>query len=128
MKKPTKDTNKDAIIDQMFKEVEDAVDYFKNKIEKHELQAFLDEDNNILGKKVDEDELISPESVACLGSYTSLLSLLNEMKSIRDGKPSEYKPIILAHDPKTGKETRITADQLPEEVKDALRKVLEGDK
>lgn len=125
---------KDQIIDRMVKELEDCVTEFEDKIDKYELRAFLTKDNGINGKLVDKDENITPESVAALGAYTTVLSVLNAVKEIKDGKEPTYGETtttmemqIIAHDEKTGKTTKISKDELPPEVKDMLRSMLDGD-
>jgi len=97
------------------------------KDEMNELQPYL-KGGDIRGDLVDDSEDITPEQVATLGAYTMAIQLRDNLKNIMEGKEvkrTDKKIEVVAIELKNGKQKTVQFEDVPQEVKDALKKFLE---
>ena len=122
-----KETKRRVIKDEMLAEAERAVEHMTDLIEKNELQPYL-KGGDIRGDLVDDSEDITPEQVATLGAYTMAIQLRDNLKNIMEGKEvkrTDKKIEVVAIELKNGKQKTVQFEDVPQEVKDALKKFLE---
>lgn len=127
-----------ALADKIVAEVESLFERIGAQVNKNELEIYL-KGTAIKTDMVDDSRDITPEQVAILGAYTIVAGLLEDVKTIREGKEIaqvvKKKPVkkskvigtVIAM--KDGKELNskdITVDDLPQEVIDALKKFADG--
>ena len=127
MKKNTKKIS--APQQKLIDEAKRAFDHLDNLMDKHELRAFL-VGYNMNGHMIDEDEDITAEQVAILGAYTAVWQLRDKIVAIAEGKKKpEKKPKtsidVQAIKIKDGKPTEVELKDVPEEVREALKKLIE---
>lgn len=116
---------KDVTPEQFKDHIEERHKLLRDLMERYELDNYIDGKNDIRGELVEESQDITPEQVALLGAYTELLKIRN-LYHVEPKKKEVDKP-VLGYSIDGGKVKELSADDLPEEVKDMLRKLL-GDK
>lgn len=125
------ETPKRKIIkDEMLKEAERAAAHISELVERNELEPYLD-GVDINGEMVEDSRDITPEQVAILGAYTMAIQMRDNLKRIMEGKPakikSDTKIEVRAVEIKDGKAKEVDMKNIPPEIRDALRKIINGD-
>lgn len=127
-KEPAK-RGRTSVADKMIAEVEEKTKQLRDLVENFELDTFLD-GTDIKGTKIDENEDITPEQVAIIGAYATAQQLLDNLKTIKEGKPikkeKRSKGSITVVGVKDGEHEVITdTGKIPKEVIDELRNFLD---
>lgn len=122
MRKPIKNAKKKPTLKAIEFFVEDACESLQKMIDKDELGIYI-KGYDIRGEMVDESDEITPEQVAILGAYTQAKIIHDFVKGVyEEEKKEELKSGI--YKTENGKAIEINSTDLPDELKDILRKII----
>lgn len=129
MRKNTKDQ-------KMLDYMEALVEFADDQVAKHELNSYIPRKGKVDTDKIESSEDITAEQVAILGGYLMVHRAYDALSNISKGeeaKPISSKPtstmsiqpITISVDKDTGKVEVMGSGELPDEVIEAMKRIIE---
>lgn len=118
-----------STVKKILEEAERAARHTTDLVEANELEPYMN-GVDINGNMVEESEDITPEQVAILGAHTMAIQLRDNLKRITEGKEPKVKSTnieVHAIEIKGSKAKKVDLKDIPPEVRDALRKLINGE-